>query len=43
MMHRNRIIYIDQLKGFLIILVVLGHVIQFMYSPDNFNSSLIIQ
>ena len=41
MKHRNRIIYIDQLKGFLIILVVLGHVIQFMYSPDNFDNNRI--
>lgn len=40
-MPKKRIIYIDSLKGLLIILVVLGHVIQFLYSPDNFDNNRI--
>lgn len=40
-MTKTRLVYIDSLKGFAIILVVLGHIIQFMYSPNNFDNNRI--
>lgn len=33
---KNRIGYIDNLKGFAIVLVVLGHLIQYITVPDNY-------
>lgn len=34
-----RIAWIDNVKGIAILLVVLGHVIQFMYCPSNFDQN----
>ena len=36
----KRIDYIDALKGFAIILVVLGHVIQYYYLPNSFDQNV---
>lgn len=33
-MEKNRITYLDNLKGFAIILVILGHIIQMWYDSD---------
>lgn len=40
---KERLLYIDCLKGFLILLVVLGHVLQKMYSPENFDQNLLFR
>jgi len=40
-MNEKRSINIDALKGFLIILVVLGHAIQFIYSVNNFDNNFL--
>lgn len=40
---RERIQYIDSLKGFAIILVVMGHVIQMMYCVNSFDSDPIFR
>lgn len=40
---KARIAYIDNLKGFAILLVVIGHIIQFLYCPDKFDSNLIFR
>lgn len=40
---KERIAYIDRLKGFAILLVVIGHIIQFLYCPDKFDSNLIFR
>ena len=36
----NRIVWIDSLKGFLIILVVLGHAIQVVLGSECFNNHI---
>lgn len=40
---KARIAYIDNLKGFAILLVVIGHIIQFLYCPDKFDSNIIFR
>ena len=40
---KARIAYIDNLKGFAILLVVIGHVVQFLYCPDKFDSNIILR
>lgn len=39
----KRLEYIDNLKGLAILMVVIGHVIQFLYSPDNFDSNIVFR
>lgn len=39
--NNNRNIVIDALKGFLILLVVIGHCIQYIYAPLNFDNNII--
>lgn len=39
----GRIGYIDSLKGVAIILVILGHLIQYAYYPDNFDDNLLFR
>ena len=34
---------VDSLRGFLIILVVIGHVVQYVYSPDNFDYNIVFR
>ena len=36
-MHRQRLIYIDQLKGFAILLVVAGHILEFCLYKDKIS------
>ena len=38
-----RLVYIDNTKGFAIILVVLGHVVQFMYAPDGYQQNIVFR
>lgn len=40
---KERIAYIDRLKGFAILLVVIGHVIQFLYCPDKFDDNAVFR
>ena len=42
-MVEGRLDYLDGLKGFLILLVVLGHVIQKMYCPEQFDENLLFR
>ena len=38
-----RINYVDNLKGFAIILVIVGHVIQYLYSPDFYDGVVVFR
>ena len=40
---KERIAYIDRLKGFAILLVVIGHVVQFLYCPNNFDTNIVFR
>lgn len=40
---RERVLYIDYLKGFAILLVVLGHTIQFLNCPENYDNNLLFR
>lgn len=40
---KERLTYIDCLKGFLILLVVLGHVVQKMFRPETFDDNLLFR
>lgn len=40
---KERIYYIDNLKGFAISLVVIGHVIQFLYCPKDFDHNILFR
>ncbi len=42
-MEGKRIDYIDSLKGFAIILVVIGHVIQYYYCPTDFDNKILFR
>lgn len=39
----NRLQYIDNLKGFAIVLVVIGHVIQCMYAPGTYQDNVLFR
>ncbi len=41
--YSKRLGYIDDLKGFAIILVVIGHVIQFIISPDTYSNDIVFR
>lgn len=36
----KRLEFIDNLKGLAILMVVAGHIIQFLYCPDNFDENI---
>lgn len=40
---KERIVYIDRLKGFAILLVVIGHVVQFLYCPNKFDTNIVFR
>ena len=41
--HSKRIVFLDNLKGFAIILVVIGHAVQYFYSPEDFDRNLLFR
>lgn len=40
---KNRIRWIDNAKAIAILMVVIGHIIQSMYSPDNFDENIVFR
>lgn len=42
-MAKDRIIWIDNAKAIAILLVVVGHIIQFMYSPEGFDQNIVFR
>ena len=39
----KRLAYIDNTKGFAILLVVLGHIVQFMYAPGDYHQNVVFR
>lgn len=39
----RRIAYVDGLKGFAILLVIVGHLIQYVFCPDNFSDNIVFR
>jgi fucose 4-O-acetylase-like acetyltransferase len=43
MLHTQRITYIDNIKAFVICLVLVGHIVQYITFPDFYKDTLIFK